>query len=110
MCLFYKIFCFDTLDIALKYCEFISKNKKGDLLDTGKFELLGGSKYEYAKGAIVLPDGSKEPVSYDYRMNFDASNLVYCLTARSGWEWFDSVRGEERFKEFVERAKKIANK
>ena len=101
---------YDALDIAINFCELISRIKKGDLLDTGNAELLGGVKYEYTKGVIVLPDGSKEPVSYDYRMNFSASNLVYCLTARSGWEWFNSVRNEDRFKEYIERAKKIADK
>ena len=101
---------YDALDIAINFCELISQIKKGDLLDTGNAELLGNVKYEYTKGVIVLPDGSKEPVSYDYRMNFSASNLVYCLTARSGWEWFNSVRNEDRFKEYIERAKKIANK
>ena len=98
------------LDTALNYCELISRNKKGDLLDTGNTELLGGVKYEYAKEVIVLEDGSKEPVSYGYRMNFSARNLVYCLTARKGWEWFNSVRNEDRFKEYVERAKKMADK
>ena len=101
---------YDALDIAINFCELISRIKEGDLLDTGNAELLGNVKYEYTKGIIVLPDGSKEPVSYDYRMNFSASNLVYCLTARSGWEWFNSVRNEDRFKEYIERAKKIANK
>lgn len=81
------------------------------MLDTGNDELLGGVKFEYTKGVIVLPDGSKEPISYDdYRMNFSASNLVYCLTAGSGWEWFNTVRNEERFKELIKRAEKMANK
>lgn len=101
---------YDALDIAINFCELISQIKKGDLLDTGNAELLGNVKYEYTKGVIVLPDGSKEPVSYDYRMNFSASTLVYCLTAPHGWEWFDSVRDEERFKEYIEKAREIAGK
>ena len=100
---------YTTLDIALHYCELISQNKSGDLLDSGNPELLGGVKYEYTKGVIVLPDGSKEPISYDYRMSFNAGNLVHCLTARSGWEWFNSVRHEDRFKEYIERAKRMAD-
>ncbi len=101
---------YDALDIAVNYCELISQFKKGDLLDAGNAELLGGIKYEYSKEVIVLPDGSKEPISYDYRMNFSASNLVYCLTARKGWEWFNSVRNEDRFKEYIEKARTIADK
>ena len=100
---------YSSLDLALKYCEKIALFKHGDLLDTGKEELLGGVKYEYEKGVILLPDGSKEPVSYDYRMNYNVSNLLYAITARKGWEWFNSVRNEERFKEYVERAKKMAD-
>jgi len=96
-----------SLDVAVNFCEKISLLKAGELLDTGNEELLGGVKYEYTKGVILLPDGSKEPVSYDYRMDFDVSNLVYCLTAPHGWEWFDSVREEDRFKEYIERAKKL---
>ena len=29
------------------------------------------------------------------------------MTAVHGWEWFDSVRDEERFKKAIERAKKF---
>jgi hypothetical protein len=32
------------------------------------------------------------------------------MTAPHGWEWFDSVRNEDRFKEYIEKAKKIAEK
>jgi len=101
---------YEALEIAVSYCERISQIKKGDLLDTGNVELFGGAKYEYAKGVIVLPDGSKEPISYDYRLEFVASDLYYCLTACRGWEWFNSVRSEERFQAYVERARQLAYK
>jgi len=99
-----------SLDLALQYCEKIALLHKGDLLDTGNTDLLGGVKYEYDSGVIVLPDGSKEPVSYDYRLRFDVNNLYYAITAPRGWEWFNSVRNEDRFKEYIERAKKMADK
>ena len=98
------------LDVALEYCEMIKLMKRGMLLDAGNKELFGGVKYEYKNSVIVLPDGSKEPVAYDYRMEFDAENVWYALTAPRGWEWFNSVRGEERFKEYIEQARKIADK
>ena len=82
-------------------------NGPGDLLDTGKEELLGGIRYVYQKDHILLPDGSREPVSYEYRMNYGADDAVWALTARSGWEWFNSVRNEDRFKDMIERAKKM---
>ena len=28
---------------------------------------------------------------------------VRCLAERKGWEWFDSIRGEERYKALTER-------
>ena len=36
--------------------------------------------------------------------------MYYGMTAPRGWEWFNPVRNEERFKEYIERAKKMANK
>ena len=30
---------------------------------------------------------------------------TYILTGRKGWEWFDSIRGEERYKALTERLK-----
>ena len=100
---------YEALSLALDYCEKIAKFTHGELLDTGKEELLGGIKYVYGKDYILLPDGSKEPISYEYRMNYNAREVVWALTARGGWEWFNSVRNEERFKAYIERAEKIAN-
>ncbi len=98
------------LDLAVSYCEKIAKFKKGDLLDAGKKELLGGVQYEYGQGTIRLSDGTREPIEYDWEMDYNASKLLYSLTASRGWEWFNSVRGEERFKDYVEQVKKIADK
>ena len=98
---------YETLDIAIRYCEKIKCFKNGDFLDTGKTELFGGIQYEYQHSVVLLPDGSKEPVSHDYRLNFCAETLLACLVARSGWEWFNSVRKEDRFKACIERARVI---
>ena len=78
-------------------------------MDVGRKYLLGDVKYEYGRGLIHLPDGTREPVSYQWELNYNASNLYHALTTPWGWEWFNSVRGEDRFKEYVARAKKIAN-
>ena len=98
------------LDLAGSYCEKIAEFKKGDLLDAGKKELLGGVRYEYGQGVIQLSDGTREPLEYAWEMDYNASKLLYSLTATRGWEWFNSVRNEERFKEYIERTKKIADK
>ena len=101
---------YEQLDRALKACERIAQFKDGDLLDAGKKELLGGAQYEYGRGVIQLSDGTREPVSYQWEMEYNASKLYYSMTAPRGWEWFNPVRNEERFKEYIERAKEIANK
>lgn len=101
---------YGQLELALKACEQIAQFKKGDLLDAGKKELLGGAQYKYGCGMIQLSDGTREPVSYQWELEYDASNMYYSVTAPRGWEWFNCVRSEERFKEYVERAKKLANK
>ena len=101
---------YEQLELALKACERIAQFKKGELLDAGKKHLLGGAQYKYGCGIIQLSDGTKEPVSYQWELEYDASNMYYSITAPRGWEWFNSVRNEDRFKECVERAKKMANK
>ena len=101
---------YSLLDTAIKYCEKIGQFKQGDLLDVGNEELFGKIKYEYDNGMILLPDGSKECVSYDYSMNFNAGTLLYAITAPCGWEWFNSVRNEDRFKEYIEKAGKMISK
>jgi hypothetical protein len=98
---------YEALSLALDYCEKIASFAPGDLLDTGKEELLGGIKLVYGKDHILLPDGSREPISYEYRMDYNAQEAVWALTARQGWEWFNSVRNEARFKALIERAKQI---
>ena len=101
---------YSSLDISFSYCEKIQELKEGDLLDVGNEALFGGVKYEYRNNVILLPDGSKEPVAYGWRMSFDMGNLLYAITAKRGWEWFNSVRDEERFKEYIERARKLTEK
>ena len=99
-----------NLALSVTFCEKLRSLKEGDLLDTGNKELLGGVKLAYNKGFIQLPDGSKEPIAYGYRMDFHAGALLYAMTAPQGWEWFNSVRNEERFKEYIEQVRKMTNK
>ena len=47
----------------------------------------------------------REGIDYGHMFNPKAEHLYYGMTAKHGWEWFDSVREEERFKEYIERAK-----
>lgn len=82
----------------------------GELLETGDKFIFGGIKVIKGKSnVIVLPDGTKEVIRED-GFFFDingAKFMYYAMTALHGWEWFDGVREEERFKEAVDKAKKL---
>lgn len=80
----------------------------GTEMEAGKAFVFGGVRLVKGKGVLLLPDGSREPFEecslYGTRIDLP----YYGMTAPSGWEWFDSVRGEERFRAFIERAKALA--
>ena len=79
----------------------------GTALDLGDAVLFGGIKAVKEKCRVLLPDGR-----YDSHMVFDPAFwlddknfMYYAMTCKSGWEWFDGVRNDERFKAYLERAK-----
>ncbi|MBQ7346343.1 MAG: sigma-70 family RNA polymerase sigma factor [Clostridia bacterium] len=82
--------------------------KDGELLEVGDELIYGGIKLIKGKSAIELPDGSKEPLSYSWLFEENIGMMYYGLTAPRGWEWFNGVRNEERYKAAIERAKKLA--
>ena len=93
------------LEIALDHLEKTGAYKDGDLLRVGGEKLFGGAVYVWGNGCVQLPDGSLEPIAYEYRMNSGLKNLYYAITATSGWEWFNTVRDDARFKKYVERVR-----
>lgn len=99
---------YQALDKAVGYCEKSAELKDGDLLEIGDPHLFGGAKLIRGKGVIQCADGSLEPVDYAWQLEYDGQDLFYSLTASHGWEWFNSVRNEDRFKAYVERTKNIA--
>ena len=82
----------------------------GTEMDVGAPLIFSGIKVIKGKGRIILPDGTLEPLSYGYLFEGNCSLMHYGMTATQGWEWFNSVRDEERFKEYIKKAKKMANK
>ena len=82
----------------------------GAELDVGDPLIFGGVKIIKGKSYIKLPNGKKEPISYEWLFEGESDLMYYGMTATSGWEWFNSVRNEDRFKEYVERARKKVNK
>ncbi|MCM1054824.1 MAG: sigma-70 family RNA polymerase sigma factor [Bacteroides sp.] len=77
------------------------------LLETGNELILGGIKVVMGENLIQLPDGTREPIIMNNLNIFEYSTgfMYYAMTAPHGWEWFNGVRDEERFKRAVERAK-----
>ncbi len=82
----------------------------GTEMDTGNPFIYGGIKVVKGKGIIKLPDGTVEPINNEWLFSGDSSLMHWGMTAPSGWEWFDSVRSEDKFKEYIERAEKIGKK
>ena len=77
------------------------------LLEVGNEQIYGGIKVVKGKGVIELPDGTREPILYDWLFSFNVGNMYYGMTAPSGWEWFNGVRNEDRFIAAIERVKKL---
>ena len=99
---------YEHLKKALEHYTKWSQYEDGAELETGKKEMFGEGKIIKGKDCILMPDGTRTPISY--ADNFEASAprvLFYAMTAPRGWEWFNSVRSEERFKEIVEKAQKL---
>ncbi len=105
---------YDDLETALVHYKKWGEFKADDLLDTGKENIFAGAKLLKSRdyeATLSLPDGTLEPLSsYDYRINPCVDVIYSVLNARGGWEWFNPVRDEERFKEYVERARKLIEK
>jgi len=88
------------------------KIPKGEALEVGDELIYGGIRLVKNGGdmLIELPDGTREDVPEDWFFCFDMSEVYYGMTAPRGWEWFNSVRGEERFKAYIQRAKELSEK
>lgn len=84
----------------------------GTLLDVGDKEIYGGIKIEKGdNGSLVLPDGTREYYGEAWWINTTCPARYYnAMTAKKGWEWFNSARDDERFKEFVKRAREMMEK
>ena len=59
-----------------------------------------------------MPDGKFDslPDGDGYFLRHDNGEMLRAMTAPHGWEWFNDVREEERFKEYIERARVLMEK
>ena len=94
------------------YCSFEkwSNIENGELLSVGNREVFGDIKLIKGEAMILLPDGSREIVAYGYTLDASGGRMYSILSQKWGWEWFNSVRNEDRFKEYIERSRKLAEK
>lgn len=98
------------LDIAFEYAEKWTKHEDGELLCVGDPLIFGGVKIAKNKEILALPDGTCETLTYGFVFVFEPRLIHYGLTAPHGWEWFNGVRNEKRYAEYVEKAWKLMEK
>lgn len=98
---------FEYIEKAFELCKQAAEVPENEPLDVGAEHLFGGIKLIPATGVIVLPDGGKDICS-EWPYYFSSGYMYYAMTAKRGWEWFNSVRGDERFIALIERARKLA--
>ena len=81
----------------------------GTALEIGNKVIFGGIKVIKGRSDIVFPDGTREPIYGDTGVEFERnSDSMYIGMSR--WIWFDSVRGEQRFEEYKQRALALMEK
>lgn len=96
---------FEHLERAFTFLEKWSKIPDGTALEVGDSWIFGGIKLIKGMDVIELPDGRREPLQTMGLFHIGISMPYYALTSPKGWEWFNDVREDERFKEAVERAR-----
>ncbi len=101
---------YSHLEIAAEYYEKANSFEDGELLDVGNSDVTGEVKYVCNSGKVLLSNGNYEPIDYGHSLKKTPYVLYNALSMNSGWEWFNSVRNEERFKEYIKRAKDIYDK
>ncbi len=79
----------------------------GEELEVGDPLIYGDIKIIKGKSVIKLPNGALEPQMYDWLFEDRCSLVYYGLTATGGWEWFNPVRNEDKYKDCVERARRL---
>ena len=95
-----------AFEVYMKWVEY----PVGAELDVGNEYIYGGIKYIKDTSQIKLPDGTVEAIEYGGILEFNARFMYRSMTVKHGWEWFNPVRDEERFKEYVEKIKTYADK
>ncbi len=86
---------YSWLEKTLALCSRWKALPENALLDLGNPQFFGETKLIKDDWHIRMPNGKNLPLLLG--IQWSAPDLVKIMTAKEGWEWFDSVRGEERF-------------
>ena len=95
-----------AFEVYLKWAEVPA----GTPLEVGNSQIYGGIKYLKDRSQIMLPDGRVEAIEYGGILELNARFLYRSLTAKHGWEWFDGVRKEDRYKAYTEKIRQYADR
>ncbi len=102
---------YEYLRLALEHYNDWNDIPDGEVLEFAFNDyIFGGVKFIKGKNKLLLPDGREETVYDPYMFRFKSSMMYHGMTAPKGWEWFNSVRSEELFQEYVSKAKELMAK
>ncbi len=100
---------YEYLEKAIEYFVRWDAIPEGEALDVGDPLIYGGVKVLKGKKSILLPDGTLEPLTRPHLFRDTIGLMNYGMTAPHGWEWFDGVRNQDRFKQILEKVLEITN-
>lgn len=102
---------FVELDRAIALYEKWIKIPDGTLLGFDESDLFGGAKVNKCNSdnrvEIYMPDGSKTWCPYMWLFWQAPSDILKYMES---WQWFDSVRDDERFGTYTEKARELSEK
>ena len=75
--------------------------------DLGNPLFFGETKLIKNDWHIQLPNGEKLPLLQGFKNSI--ANLASIMQAEKGWEWFNSVRNEERWSTILATAQNLTN-
>ena len=96
---------YSHLEKALELCKRWQEFPENALLDLGNPLFFGETKLIKNDWLIQMPNGGKLPLLHGFKNSI--ANLASIMQAEKGWEWFNSVRTEERWSAILSEAKSL---
>ncbi len=90
-----------ALELSKRWHEF----PENALLDLGNPLFFGETKLIRNDWHIQLPNGKKLPILQGFKS--EIASLASIMEAEKGWEWFNSVRNEERWSAILSEAESL---